>query len=109
MPSIRLGRRTPTHTHALPHRWFEQTKDLVPNHILAVPHANACVGKKCVVCLCHLTPSMRGCWWDAAGNTHTHTRARARAHSSQLIPPPLTACVPVRWSLLAGACGRGAS
>lgn len=78
MPSIRLGRRTPTHTHALPHRWFEQTKDLVPNHILAVPHANACVGKKCVVCLCHLTPSMRGCWWDAAGNTHTHTRARAR-------------------------------
>lgn len=29
--------------------WFEQSKDLVPNHILAVPHPNACVGKKCTV------------------------------------------------------------
>lgn len=27
-------------------RWFEQTKDMIPNHILAIPHPNAAVGKK---------------------------------------------------------------
>ncbi|EWM22195.1 phosphoribosylaminoimidazole-succinocarboxamide synthase [Nannochloropsis gaditana] len=29
--------------------WFEKSKDLVPNHILAVPHPNACIGKKCTM------------------------------------------------------------
>jgi phosphoribosylaminoimidazole-succinocarboxamide synthase len=28
--------------------WFEQTKDIVPNHILSVPDPNVVVGKKCV-------------------------------------------------------------
>ena len=27
--------------------WFEQTKDIVPNHVLAVPDPNVTVGKKC--------------------------------------------------------------
>lgn len=27
--------------------WFEQTKDIVPNHILAIPDPNVTVGKKC--------------------------------------------------------------
>ena len=27
--------------------WFEQTKDIVPNHILAVPDPNVTVGKRC--------------------------------------------------------------
>ena len=29
--------------------WFEQTKDIVPNHVLAVPDPNVTVGKKCTV------------------------------------------------------------
>ena len=27
--------------------WFEQTKDIIPNHVLAVPDPNVTVGKKC--------------------------------------------------------------
>lgn len=27
--------------------WFEQTKDIVPNHVLAIPDPNVTVGKKC--------------------------------------------------------------
>lgn len=27
--------------------WFEQTKDIVPNHVIAVPDPNVTVGKKC--------------------------------------------------------------
>ena len=27
--------------------WFEQTKDIVPNHLLAIPDPNVTVGKKC--------------------------------------------------------------
>src|SRR5665213_698554 len=27
--------------------WFEKTKDIVPNHVLAIPDPNATVGKKC--------------------------------------------------------------
>lgn len=40
-PNRQSNHQSNTYTH----RWFEQTKDLVPNHILAVPHPNACVGK----------------------------------------------------------------
>lgn len=29
--------------------WFEQTKDIVPNHVLAVPDPNVTVGKKCIL------------------------------------------------------------
>ena len=29
--------------------WFEQTEDIVPNHVLAVPDPNVTVGKKCTV------------------------------------------------------------
>ena len=29
--------------------WFEQTRDLVPNHVLASPHANAVIARKCRV------------------------------------------------------------
>ncbi len=29
--------------------WFEQTKDIVPNHVLASPDPNVIVGKKCAV------------------------------------------------------------
>jgi len=29
--------------------WFEQTKAFVPNHVLASPHANVTIGKRCVV------------------------------------------------------------
>lgn len=29
--------------------WFEQTKDIVPNHVLAVPHPNVMIAKKCTV------------------------------------------------------------
>lgn len=29
--------------------WFEQTKGFVPNHVLASPHPNLTVGKKCSV------------------------------------------------------------
>ena len=29
--------------------WFEQTKDIVPNHVLAVPDPNVTVGKKCTM------------------------------------------------------------
>ena len=29
--------------------WFEQTKDIVPNHIIAFPDPNVVVGKKCTV------------------------------------------------------------
>jgi phosphoribosylaminoimidazole-succinocarboxamide synthase len=29
--------------------WFEQTKHLVPNHVIASPHANITIGKKCSV------------------------------------------------------------
>ncbi len=29
--------------------WFEQTKHLVPNHVLASPHANALLARKCKV------------------------------------------------------------
>lgn len=29
--------------------WFEQTKDIVPNHVLAVPDPNVTVGKKCAM------------------------------------------------------------
>lgn len=29
--------------------WFEKTKELVPNHLLNVPHPNVTVGKKCTV------------------------------------------------------------
>ena len=29
--------------------WFEQTKHIVPNHVMAVPDPNAIVGKKCTV------------------------------------------------------------
>lgn len=29
--------------------WFEQTADLVPNHLIAVPDANVVIGKKCKV------------------------------------------------------------
>jgi phosphoribosylaminoimidazole-succinocarboxamide synthase len=27
--------------------WFDQTKDIIPNHIIAVPHPNVSVVKKC--------------------------------------------------------------
>lgn len=27
--------------------WFEQTKDIVPNHVLAIPDPNVTIGKKC--------------------------------------------------------------
>src|SRR3989344_6972208 len=27
--------------------WFEKTKDIVPNHVLAIPDPNVTVGKKC--------------------------------------------------------------
>src|SRR5690348_66696 len=27
--------------------WFEQTKDIVPNHVLSVPDPNVTIGKKC--------------------------------------------------------------
>lgn len=29
--------------------WFEQTKDIVPNHILAIPDPNVTIGKKCTM------------------------------------------------------------
>ncbi|RJQ34042.1 phosphoribosylaminoimidazolesuccinocarboxamide synthase [Candidatus Parcubacteria bacterium] len=29
--------------------WFEQTKDIVPNHVLAVPDPNVTVGKRCTL------------------------------------------------------------
>ena len=29
--------------------WFEQTRELVPNHVLASPHANAVIARKCRV------------------------------------------------------------
>ena len=29
--------------------WFEQTKDIVPNHVLAIPDPNVTVGKKCAM------------------------------------------------------------
>ena len=29
--------------------WFEQTKDIVPNHVLAIPDPNVTVGKKCTM------------------------------------------------------------
>lgn len=29
--------------------WFERTRDLVPNHVLASPHANAVIARKCRV------------------------------------------------------------
>lgn len=29
--------------------WFNQTKDFVPNHVLASPHSNVTIGKKCTV------------------------------------------------------------
>lgn len=29
--------------------WFEQTKDIVPNHVLSVPDPNVLIGKKCTV------------------------------------------------------------
>ncbi len=29
--------------------WFEQTKDIVPNHVLAVPDSNVTIGKKCEI------------------------------------------------------------
>lgn len=29
--------------------WFEQTADIVPNHLLAIPDANVVIGKKCKV------------------------------------------------------------
>jgi len=29
--------------------WFEQTKDIVPNHVLAVPDPNATIAKKCAM------------------------------------------------------------
>ena len=29
--------------------WFEQTKDIVPNHVLAIPDPNITVGKKCTM------------------------------------------------------------
>ncbi len=31
------------------HFWFEQTKDIVPNHVLSVPDPNITVAKKCTV------------------------------------------------------------
>src|SRR3989344_9059308 len=27
--------------------WFEQTKDIVPNHVLDIPDPNVTIGKKC--------------------------------------------------------------
>ncbi|CAM9947115.1 unnamed protein product, partial [Discosporangium mesarthrocarpum] len=29
--------------------WFEKTRDMVPNHLLSVPHPNVSIGKKCTV------------------------------------------------------------
>jgi phosphoribosylaminoimidazole-succinocarboxamide synthase len=29
--------------------WFHQTKDFVPNHVLACPHPSLTIGKKCTV------------------------------------------------------------
>ncbi|OGH94645.1 MAG: phosphoribosylaminoimidazolesuccinocarboxamide synthase [Candidatus Magasanikbacteria bacterium RIFOXYD2_FULL_41_14] len=29
--------------------WFEQTKQIVPNHVISVPHPNVTIGKKCQV------------------------------------------------------------
>jgi phosphoribosylaminoimidazole-succinocarboxamide synthase len=29
--------------------WFDQTKDLVPNHVLGSSHPNITIGKKCSV------------------------------------------------------------
>ena len=29
--------------------WFEKTKDIVPNHLLAIPDPNVTVGKKCTL------------------------------------------------------------
>src|SRR5215204_6591389 len=29
--------------------WFEKTKSIVPNHVIAVPHPNVMVAKKCQV------------------------------------------------------------
>lgn len=48
---------TTSYAHKTIRRWFEQTKDLVPNHILAVPHPNACIGKKYVVVPARRPPS----------------------------------------------------
>lgn len=31
------------------HFWFEHTKDIVPNHVVAVPDPNVTIGKKCTV------------------------------------------------------------
>src|SRR5258708_2781682 len=31
--------------------WFEQTKDIVPNHVLAIPDPNVTVAKKCAMVL----------------------------------------------------------
>jgi len=29
--------------------WFEQTRDIVGNHVIASPHANALIARKCTV------------------------------------------------------------
>ncbi|MDO8552778.1 MAG: phosphoribosylaminoimidazolesuccinocarboxamide synthase [bacterium] len=29
--------------------WFEQTKDIIPNHVLAIPDPNVTIGKKCTM------------------------------------------------------------
>src|SRR3989344_4984787 len=36
--------------------WFEQTKDIVPNHVLDFPDPNVVVGKKCKVILIEMVP-----------------------------------------------------
>ncbi|MBP5707243.1 MAG: phosphoribosylaminoimidazolesuccinocarboxamide synthase [Spirochaetales bacterium] len=35
--------------NGLSNYWFEQTKDIIPNHIISIPHPNAILVKKCTI------------------------------------------------------------
>eukprot|EP00510_Aplanochytrium_minuta_P002339 CAMPEP_0184015914 /NCGR_PEP_ID=MMETSP0954-20121128/6621_1 /TAXON_ID=627963 /ORGANISM="Aplanochytrium sp, Strain PBS07" /LENGTH=896 /DNA_ID=CAMNT_0026296843 /DNA_START=24 /DNA_END=2715 /DNA_ORIENTATION=+ len=85
--------------------WFEKTKSIIPNHVIAVPHDNVCVGKKCApfaiefVVRGYLTGSTSTSIWTAYKNGKRsycgHTLAEGMIKNQKL---PEIICTPTTKS-----------
>jgi phosphoribosylaminoimidazole-succinocarboxamide synthase len=78
--------------------WFEQTKDIVPNHVLAIPDPNVTIAKKCAtvpveaVVRGYLTGVTDTAIWTRYGNGERHFGGVAlpdRMRKNQKLPQPI--------------------
>ncbi|RYG64672.1 hypothetical protein EON64_13505, partial [archaeon] len=79
--------------------WFDQTKHIVPNHVLASPHANATIAKRCTVFPVEFV--MRGyLTGSTATSIWTHYSQGRRSYCGHSLPERLVKNSPLPSPLL---------